>query len=595
MRTNRLYSLSGLNAVYLYIANKDTTMNNTHIWELENPIQFSQDFSPPPRLKDFPKRLLSLLRKRGYETARQIEAFLYPSLAALHDPFEMKDMAKAVQRLCHAREKNEQILVFGDYDVDGTSAVSFICLFFEECGFQYDYYLPDRYQEGYGLSYLGINYAEEIGASLIITLDCGIKAMDQVRYAHQKGIEVIICDHHKTGNELPAALAILNPRQMDCNYPCKVLSGCAVAFKLVEALSGIFFPLESSSDHPIFRYGDLLALSIACDIVPIKGENRIMAYFGLQKLRQSPIAGLASLMAQSTQERQWDISDLVFFIGPRINAAGRLDHAKKAVELLLGNSPSHSYLADHLHQTNEKRKRMDQEMTTQALSMIETGDQHTFSTVLFHPDWHKGIIGIVASRLIEQHYRPTILLTQSGDKLVGSARSVEGFNIYQALNQCQEHLLQFGGHKYAAGISLKEASLPAFKKAFELAVKKEIQESQRKPRLKIEQELPFASLNLHFMECLKKMAPFGPGNPRPLFFCPNVTVKQAVILKNAHVKWWFFHDGLILEAIGFFMAKKWAKLAVDSGPFDIVYQPFLDSWKGKTRIKLKIKDLKASL
>ncbi|MEM7660500.1 MAG: single-stranded-DNA-specific exonuclease RecJ, partial [Bacteroidota bacterium] len=417
----------------------------------------------------FPPVLAAILLQRGITTYDQAKTFFRPDVSELHDPFLMKDMDLAVDRVLAARQKQEKILLFGDYDVDGTSSVALMLLALRELGWMVEYYIPDRYREGYGLSYQGIEAAEQAGVSLIISLDCGIKAIEKARFAQQKGIDLIICDHHTPGNLLPDAVAVLDPKRKDCPYPFKELTGCGVGMKLLQALTQRLTETEGLTFDPVQAYGDLLVLSIACDIVPIIGENRVLAAMGLEKLRTQPLPGIRALMDQAKDGRSWDISDLVFFLGPRINAAGRLEHASQAVEVLVGEGPQVAELAGALHQSNEARKELDHSMTESALAKIaaEPKGMEKSSTVLYDTEWHKGIIGIVASRVIETHFRPTVLLTQSEEKLVGSARSVPGFDLYQALDACSEHLLQWGGHKYAAGLSLNEADFPAFRDQFE--------------------------------------------------------------------------------------------------------------------------------
>ncbi|MEL6593195.1 MAG: single-stranded-DNA-specific exonuclease RecJ, partial [Bacteroidota bacterium] len=432
----------------------------------------------------FPQVLAEILHRRGIADFGAAKAYFSPRTSELHDPALMKNLPLAVERLVKAFREAENILLFGDYDVDGTTAVSLMSLFFEEIGLKHEVYIPDRYAEGYGLSYLGIDRAEALGASLLISLDCGIKAIDKVRYAAAKNIEVIICDHHTPGPELPPALAILDPKQADCAYPFKELTGCGVGFKLMQAFAAALRNAQlCDPPDPLEAYADLLALSIACDIVPITGENRTLAHFGLEKIRNNPLPGIGVLKSQAQHERSWDISDLVFFIGPRINSAGRLNHGKDAVRVLRGKSQNLIELAQELQIANDERKDLDKQTTDEALAQIAASPQieAASTTVLYEPHWHKGIIGIVASRLIETYYRPTVLLTQNDGKLVGSARSVKGFDLYDALDQCQEHLIQFGGHKYAAGLTLKPDSLPAFAAQFEAVVASRLTDEQRQP------------------------------------------------------------------------------------------------------------------
>ncbi|MEM7370868.1 MAG: single-stranded-DNA-specific exonuclease RecJ [Bacteroidota bacterium] len=548
--------------------------------------------------RDFPLSLANILVQRGIETYESARAFFVPQLSELHDPFLMKDMDKAIAKLIDVYQTQSSILLFGDYDVDGTSAVSLLTLALEELGFRVEYYIPDRYKEGYGLSYQGVDHAAKKGIDLMICLDCGIKAVEKVRYAQTKGIEVIICDHHNPGAILPDACAILDPKRPDCSYPFKELTGCGVGVKLLVALvqkmkeQGL--PLPSQDYDPLARYVDLLTLSIACDIVPITGENRAMAFFGLKKLRTRPIPGIQSLLNQAKEERKWNISDLVFFVGPRINSAGRLHHARGAVEVLLGKHEALIELAQRLHQSNEDRKNLDKSMTQSAMGLIASDP--TFrtksSTVLFDPAWHKGVIGIVASRLIESHFRPTVLLTQSEGKLVGSARSVPGFDLYRALDACSEHLLQWGGHKYAAGLSMNRDQLEEFQLKFDQVVASSITPEQQTPVIAIDQELHLKEIDERFVKTLDRMEPFGPGNRKPVFMSKGVRITSHRILKQDHVKFWANQDGFQVECIGFNLAQKWQQLSGDL--YDIAYQPTLNTWNNRTTINLRLKDIQLS-
>lgn len=543
--------------------------------------------------KAFPSVLAELLLRRGIVDYTAAKAYFAPKASELHDPQLMKNLPQAVVRLVEAFRAEEKVLLFGDYDVDGTTSVSLMSLFFEAIGLQHEVYIPDRYTEGYGLSFAGIDHAHSIGAKLMITLDCGIKAVDKVRYAATKGLEVIICDHHKPGPELPPALAILDPKQSDCPYPYKELTGCGVGFKLLQAFSAALNEQAlCKAPDPLLEYADLLALSIACDIVPITGENRTLAHFGLEKIRKNPLPGIGVLKSQAKQDRHWDISDLVFFIGPRINSAGRLNHGKDAVKVLRGKSQDLIQLADELQIANDERKGLDKVTTDEALAQIaEKPDPGAaFTTVLYEPHWHKGIIGIVASRLIETYYRPTVLLTQNDGKLVGSARSVKGFDLYEALDLCQEHLIQFGGHKYAAGLTMKPEAFPAFVAQFEAVVAERLTEAQRQPILAIDAPLNFAEIDARLIRLIQRMEPFGPSNRKPVFATPNVRVLNSVILKEVHLKLVVQSDDRMFEAIGFNMAEKWHRLA--SNHVHIAYQPDFNTWNGKTKINLRLKDIK---
>jgi len=574
----------------------------SHRWEFRPKPDSAQVHSLMAQLgttQPFPEVLASILVQRGISSLAEAKAYYRPSLEALHDPFLMADMAEAVERLLAARHRNESILLFGDYDVDGTCSVALMKLALAELGFNVHYYIPDRYDEGYGVSFKGIDHGVEIGASLMITLDCGIKAIEKIAYANVKGMDVIICDHHTPGDMLPDALATLDPKRPDCAYPYKELTGCGVGMKLllalVQAMKEENLSLPSESYNPFDHYADLLTLSIACDIVPITGENRIMAHFGLEKLRKNPLPGIAALKAQAqdSRAREWNISDLVFFIGPRINAAGRLEHANGAVEVLLGQQKDLIQLADALHTSNEARKDLDKQITEEALALIPAqSPEEAHTTVLFRPDWHKGVIGIVASRMVEHYYRPTIMLTANEGKLVGSARSVPGFDLYAALESCDEHLLQWGGHTYAAGLTMREEALPAFQKAFEQAVAMSITAAQKQPVLRLDGELPLAQVEARFIRLLNRMEPFGPSNRRPVFFTKGVKVLYHTVLKEAHVKLTLQQGSVMIEAIGFQMAEKFERMKGDI--LDVAFQPFFNTWNGKTRINLRLKDIRPS-
>ena len=545
--------------------------------------------SAPP-----PAALINMLFQRGITTYEEAEAFFSPHIKRLHDPFLMRGMDQAVARLVIAHQQKEKIVLLGDYDVDGTTAVSLAKLCLDSYGFDCSYYIPDRYTEGYGVSYKGIDVAYNRGATLMISMDCGIKAIEKVAYAREKGIEFIICDHHMPGEELPDALAILDPKQPLCEYPFKELTGCGIILKVLQALHKELFAYlkQVPPKDPLSSYSDLVALSIASDIVPIKGENRILANEGIKKLRNNPLKGVKALMDQANQSRTWNVSDLVFFLGPRINAAGRLHHAHQAVEVLTGEGEELYALAEKLQQANSERQAMDKQMTDEALEMIQADpvSTHRSTTVLSHPQWHKGIVGIVASRLIEHYYRPTVLLAQSQGKWVGSARSVKGFDLYKSLEACKEHLLQFGGHKYAAGLTLSEEQLHPFKEKFETVVSEWISPEQKIPVLSIDYELPFTNITDRLVRIIQRMAPFGPGNPSPVFLTRGVRIKHKRVLKELHLKLVLEEGGMLFEAIGFNMVHKMN--LIGSAPVDITYQVYFNEWNGRKTINLKLKDLK---
>lgn len=544
----------------------------------------------------FPTPLASILTQRDILSKDSAKLFFAPEVTDLHDPLLMKGMAAAVERIHHAFLEGEHILLFGDYDVDGTSSVSLLSLFLTEWGVSHDFYIPDRYAEGYGVSTLGIDYAEQQQAGLIISLDCGIKAIDQVAYAQQKGISFIICDHHTPGVDLPDAHAILDPKQGDCSYPYKELSGCGVGLKLAVALhekwiSGGFSPATEGWE-PFKDLCDLATLSIACDIVPLTGENRIIAYFGIKKLRENPLPGIRAIMNLDKQSRDWDISDLVFFVGPRINSAGRLGSGKDAVEVLLGNE---NYLLEQvkeLDDSNALRKQLDTQTTQEAVALVEQqeGYQQKYATVAYHPGWQKGIIGIVASRLVERYYKPTVLFSKSGDKLVGSARSVKGFSVYEALEECRDHIIQFGGHKYAAGLTIEEKKLEAFTQCFEAVVQKNILPEQTIPVLYVDHLLRFSEINSRFIRLLNRMGPFGPQNYKPVFVSEQVTVVAYDILKEKHVRFLLEQDNIRWKGIAFNFAEKWKKIHTQE--VNVAFQPVFNTWRDKTQINLNIKDIK---
>ena len=545
----------------------------------------------------FPTAIANILVQRGYESLEQVKSFLRPETNELRDAWDLKDMDLAVNRILLAVERNERILIYGDYDVDGTTSVALLTLFLEEWGIETEYYIPDRYQEGYGLSYQGVDFAHDNGFHLVIALDCGTKAVDKAQVLAERGIDFIIVDHHRPGSVLPTRAAMVNPMQDGCDYPCKALSACGLTFKLIECLNEMFseaFPDRDPHLDPFEKYSDLVTLSIACDIVPIVDENRSIAAAGLKKLRSNPLPGLAALMALSDRERSWNIGDLVFFLGPRINSAGRLRSARASVSLLLGDEAERDAFALALEGYNESRKELDQAITKEALKLIAehpNGDKLP-ATVLYRDGWHKGVIGIVASRLIEHHFRPTVLLTKSKDKWVGSGRSVPGFDLYSALDACREHILQFGGHKYAAGLTVNDEDIAQFKEKFESVVAERITAEQTMPILEIAHRLNFRSVTAKFIRLMNMLAPFGPGNKEPVFLAEDVTVKEARILKEDHVKFMLSQEGLTFEGIGFNLARRWE--AVNSLRLHVAFQPDIKRWKGNVYVQLRIIDFKAA-
>jgi single-stranded-DNA-specific exonuclease recJ len=540
-------------------------------------------------VKPAQRSIVQLLLQRKIETYEQAKKFFNPSLKDLHNPFEMKDMDKAVQRILQAIENQENILIYGDYDVDGTTAVSLFYLFLSELYNNVTCYVPDRYKEGYGVSFQGINYASDNNISLIITLDCGIKAIDKVDYAKEKGIDVIVCDHHTPSSELPKAVAILNPKQKDCSYLYDELCGCGIAFKLAQAINIVLERPESF----VFKYLDLVAIAIAADIVPVTGENRILLAQGLSLINEKPSIPVRKLL--QTAKQPYTTADLVFVVAPRINAAGRIAHANLVIELLTQKQEkeiiSKAYEIEYL---NDKRKRLDEEITQEALvQIIENQEENKKTTVVFQPFWHKGVIGIVASRLIENYYRPTLVFTKNEDKLVASARSVSGFNIYNALEACQEYLEQFGGHKYAAGLTIKEENYNKFKEAFELIVSQTIDKELLEQRINIDLEIKLEDVSSIFFETLKRFAPFGPENMTPVFLSKGVKAKEfRVVGDGSHLRIVLtnIEETVSFVAIGFGLADK--KTLLEKGqPFDIVYQLEENIWNGRTSIQMKIKDI----
>ncbi len=568
-------------------------------WQLRPPAHEAKAQALAENLSNklpFPLTLANILVQRGIDDYEKARYYFAPQMTDVPDPFLMKDMDVAVSRLIQVFEQKEKILIYGDYDVDGTTSVALWSIFAAAWGFDFAHYIPDRYKEGYGLSFSGVDYAEAENAQLMIVLDCGIKAVEKVAYANVKNIDVIICDHHNPGSILPEALAILDPKRTDCPYPFKELTGCGVGYKLAVALhhklkEAGYQPLKADFD-PEKELLDLLALSIACDIVPLVGENRTLAFFGLQKMQSQPQKGIKAIMDLSDRKREWDISDLVFFVGPHVNAAGRLTHAMEAVNVLLGKKEDLKELADALGVSNTARKELDKQITEEACDLI-LEDHRYFeknSTVLYKESWHKGVIGIVASRLIERYYRPTVLLTKSEGKWVGSARSVAGFNLYEALEACQEHILQFGGHRYAAGLTIKEEMLPAFSLAFETIVSERITPAQKEPLLEIDQQISFDQLDDRFIRLMQRMGPFGPMNMRPVFISREVEVLEAMILKEAHVRLLLKQNGKVFTAMGFQLAEKWEALNCLS--LDIAFQPTFNTWKDRTSINLILKDIR---
>jgi single-stranded-DNA-specific exonuclease len=535
--------------------------------------------------------IATLLVQRGVETYEQARQFFRPSLNDLHNPFLMKDMDKAVSRIEKAIENNENILVFGDYDVDGTTAVSLMSTYLRSYYKNVATYIPDRYNEGYGISYKGIDYADDNEILLIIALDCGIKSIDHVEYATKKGIDFIICDHHKPGNEVPKAVAVLNPKQIDCNYPYDELCGCGVGFKLIQALA----ERRNQTINDLVPYLDLVATAIAADIVPITGENRVLATFGLQVINSTPRAGIKALI-QNIKKQKLTITDVVFIIAPRINAAGRIKHGNEAVALLSEMDLNQAEkFASEIEQHNLDRKELDKGITEEALHQIKTNNEESnCTTVVYNENWHKGVIGIVASRLIETYYRPTIVFTKSGDKLAASARSVKGFDVYNALESCASYLEQFGGHMYAAGMTLKPENYELFKNAFEKEVKNTIPKELLTPEISIDAEIELSDINEKLIRILKQFEPFGPENMTPVFISKAVVDSgygKTLGNNEEHLKLFVKQkNSQGFGAIGFGLGNK-IELTKNQKTFNIAYCVDENEYNGNVSIQLRLKDV----
>jgi single-stranded-DNA-specific exonuclease len=540
--------------------------------------------------------LANLMVQRSMTTPEEAHAFFNPSLDYLHDPFMMKDMNIAVDRLSTAIKKNEKILVYGDYDVDGITAVALVYSFLREQYSNIEYYIPDRYKEGYGVSFQGIDFACQNNCKVIIALDCGIKAVEKIRYARNKGLDVIVCDHHYPGDEIPAALAVLDPKQPGCNYPYKELSGCGVGFKLITAYAKIHgIPFST-----IAQYLDLVAVSIASDIVPITGENRILAYFGLKKLNESPHTGLKEIIKEADVSRVLTVEDVVFKIGPRINAAGRMETGSRAVELLIANDPKVATgISKEINNYNIERRSVDRVITTEAMRMISE-DQRTTNaktTVLFNPSWKKGVIGIVASRLIETYYRPTVILTESNGFATGSARSVQGYDLYQAIEACSDLLESFGGHMFAAGLTLKKENIQPFIERFEQYVNSTITEDQMLPRVMIDTALSFSEITEEYFKVMSQFQPFGPENMSPIFVSRNVFdsgTGRMVGASGEHLKLDLCHESTgtkTIPAIAFGQANHFEYIKRGNA-FDICYSVEMNEFRGNKNLQLNIRDIK---
>jgi len=536
--------------------------------------------------------IADLLVQRGIETFEQAKTFFRPTLDQLHDPFLMKDMERAVGRILKAVEKEERIMVYGDYDVDGTTSVALMSTYLQTLSPNITAYIPDRYAEGYGVSYKGIDYAYDNEITLIVALDCGIKAIDKVAYAKEKGIDFIICDHHRPGDQLPEAEAVLDPKRNDCGYPYKELCGCGVGFKLIHALNE---SIERSFEE-LIPYLDLVATAIGADIVPMNGENRVLAFYGLQVINSNPRPGFKALIAQA-KKQELTITDVVFTIAPRINAAGRMKHGLHAVELLVEQDYEKAKeVATTIEAYNYSRREADKEITEEALIQIKKNkEEGRKTTVVYEPDWHKGVIGIVASRLTETYYRPTLVFTKSGEKLAASARSVIGFDVYNALEACSEYIEQFGGHKYAAGLTLTEENYPKFKQKFEEVVTEQIDEKLLTPELLIDIEISFSEIDDKFYRILKQFAPFGPENLAPVFLSRKLKdsgYAKTVGADNKHLKCFMQQQQTLNQfgGIGFNVGDKLNFLKQDT--VSVAYNLDENEWNGKCSLQLRIKDIK---
>ena len=583
-------------------------------WILNQSVD-KQQVADIVKVLNIDENLATLLVQRGITNYEEAKTFFRPSLSQLHDPFLMKDMDKAVERVIRAINENEKVLVYGDYDVDGTTAVAVVYTylkpFFKKK--KIEFYIPDRYEEGYGISIKGIDYAAENGFKLVIALDCGIKAVERIEYANERGVDFIICDHHRAGDVIPNAVAVLDAKRPDCNYPYDELSGCGVGFKLVTALSMKGY----GTIEQVYELLDFLAVSIAADIVPITGENRVLAYFGLKQLNKKPRPGIEAILQhaniyrrdedqlaedENVLTRELTISDLVFLIGPRINAAGRIAKASDSVRLLIADKKEHAEkLAASINDLNDERREFDNRITEEALDMIDADAElrDAKSTVVFNERWHRGVIGIVASRLTDYYYRPTIVLTRANGLVTGSARSIKSFDIYDAIDNCSDLLEHFGGHKYAAGLSMKPENLPEFRRRFEAYVAEHLVDEDFVPELEVDLKIKFSDITAKFMRILNQFAPFGPGNMAPVFWTDNVidVGGSRPVGGHKHLKLTVSQVGDAEQGVAPFSGIAFQKgdlfNRIHSGePFSICYHLEYNTWQGKTNLQLNVKDIK---
>ena len=552
-----------------------------------------QKVSQLAELINVPNLIAQLLLQRGIETFEQAKKFFRPQLHDLYDPFLMKDMDKAIDRLILALQKHERIMVYGDYDVDGTTSVSTVYSYFKKYTSNLEYYIPDRYKEGYGISKIGIDYAKEQGISLIIALDCGTRSIELIDYAKTLGIDFIVCDHHLPGDELPKAVALLNPKRKDCQYPYKEMSGCGIGFKLIQAYAiANDLPIED-----VYKYLDLVAVSTCSDIVDIRDENRILVYYGLKKLNENPCIGLQALLQSYQIKDEYEVADIVFGIGPKINAAGRIADAKSSVKLLIEEDFHQAmFLAKTLIENNTERKDIDNDITKEALEILERDHvlRHKKSTVLYSEKWHKGVIGIVASRLIETYYKPTIIFSEVNGMLTGSARSIKNFDIHDAIGACGDIVVQYGGHKYAAGLTIKKESFELFTQRFEEIVSKNCTDELLTPEISYDTEIGFDDINGKFFTLLDQFKPHGPGNMTPIFRTNQVLDAGSKIVKEKHLKLMAYQNGKKFDGIGFNMSELFPLVSKNQA-FDVCYSLEMNEFKGQKNLQLKIRDVKASV
>lgn len=537
--------------------------------------------------------IATLLLQRGVETYEQAKKFFRPQLSDLYDPFLMKDMDKAIARIQSAIANKERFLIYGDYDVDGTTSVSIVYSFFKKLTPNIEYYIPDRYKEGYGVSKIGIDYAVSTGVNLIIALDCGTRSIELIQYAKDNNIDFIVCDHHLPGDQLPDAVALLNPKRKDCDYPYKELSGCGIGFKLLQAYAqACDMPFEEAT-----KYLDLVAVSTCSDIVEIRDENRIMVYYGLKKINEDPCIGLQALLQSYQIKQEYEVSDIVFGIGPKINAAGRIADAKSSVKLLIEEDFHHALnLAKTLIENNTERKDIDNDITKEAMDILEASEElrQRKSTVLYSEKWHKGVIGIVASRLIETYYKPTIIFSEVNGMLTGSARSIKDFDVHDAIGACGDLVIQYGGHKYAAGLTIKKESFEAFTEKFEEIVAMNSTEELRTPEIEYDMELNFENITSKFFAVLDQFKPHGPGNMVPIFRTNNLHDAGSRIVKEKHLKLMAVQKGIKFDGIAFNMSDFYPLISKNM-PFDICYSLEMNEYKGKKNLQLKVRDIRPSL